>query len=846
MSGRPQQGSNGQQSRLWFRWGIREKLIGVVLAVVAVILLLTGFLFETLSEVAEVEHEATRVSQRIRWMDKVVKLAVDMETGVRGFVLTGNEEFLEPYHSGDAEIYGLLETLRLDAALRSGEGQLERVEQVAVLLDTWRMRVATPLIDLRRGDDVASATDLVASGRGKVLTDAIRAAASAYVTGETARLEQRREHAEVAREDALRQFVMGASAAAVAALLALGIFGLGLTRTLRELSASASAMTTGEWSVQVDESRRDELGDVARAFNMMAQQVTVQATELAAQNEELIAQQDSLEHSYRQLEDREASTKALFDFASEIAGTVKLDDLSRTILHRYLALYQTEAGAVYVLDGPDAQRYRLIAQSGLTPSLLGQVVQLDEGPVGRCAQQREPLTFRYPETGMRVPIYGEELPVQAEVCIPMVHLGQAVAVIVLGLTSVRPIPESTWQQAASMSVQGAMAVAGALVYREVERHLVAVREHAAVVEDLNTALEDEKRRANEQRDTYLSIITNIKSAACLVDDDNRVVLTNPSFCRFFGFTVPPESGTPVPDVMKEALPFASNPEEFARTVRDYFEQPVADESGKIETTRDGKKSVLHWYVVPVQGVGRLFIFRDNTVLEEIDRMKTEFISTVSHELRTPLTSILGYVDLILEGDAGETNELQREFLGIVHKNTCRLKELINDLLDIERIESGRIQVDMETIDFREVVGQVAKTFEVSAQQKGLDFQVVLADGPVPVIGDYNRLVQLVSNLVSNAVKYTREGTVTVRLAEAAPMVRLDVADTGIGMTEKDVAQLFTKFFRADNSYTREVGGTGLGLSIVKALLVEHGGHIEVESAPGKGSTFTVRLPLAVV
>jgi signal transduction histidine kinase/CHASE3 domain sensor protein len=823
------------------RWGIREKLVGVVLAVGAIIFILTAYLFGTLREVAEVEREAERVVQRIRLMDRVVKLTIDMETGARGFVITGREDFLVPYMTADAQVYGVLETLRRDAALRPGEGQLERIEQIALLLDQWRTRVAEPMIGFRREGDPDSAEQIVSSGQGKALTDAIRAAAADYTDKETQTLDQRRERAQRARDDAKLRFAVGAGTAAFSALLALALFGVGLTRGLHGLSVAASMIGAGEWAVQVDERRQDELGDVARAFNLMAKQVTTQASELAAQNEELIAHQESLESSYRELEAIQARTKALFDFAADIAGTMDPDDLADRILRRYLALYGAEAGSVYVLEEPDVGCYRLVAQAGLRRSLLGHTIGLDEGPVGRCAALREPLDFRYPDTALRLPVYGEEMPVQAEICVPLVHLGQTVAVVVVGMLSYYPIPESVSRLSAAMSVQGALAVAGALVHREVERHLQAAREHAAVVERLNAALEEEKHRANEQRDTYLSIITNIRSAACLVDRQSRIVVTNPPFARFFGFRLPPEPGTPLSVAMRRVLPHIVDKESFEETITAYFEHPAEDQEGKVEVVvRDGRR-VLHWYVVPVSGVGHLFVFVDNTRLEEIDRMKSEFISTVSHELRTPLTSILGYVDLILEGDAGEVGETQREFLEIVQRNTHRLKELINDLLDIEKIESGRIRIDMEPVDLREVALQVCQTFEVIADRKGLSFRVEVPEEPVIVTGDHDRLVQVASNLVSNAVKYTMEGGIRVRLARDGETVRLAVTDTGIGMTEAEQAQLFSRFFRADNTYTREVGGTGLGLSIVKALVDQHGGTVAVRSAPGKGSTFTVTL-----
>ncbi len=241
-------------------------------------------------------------------------------------------------------------------------------------------------------------------------------------------------------------------------------------------------------------------------------------------------------------------------------------------------------------------------------------------------------------------------------------------------------------------------------------------------------------------------------------------------------------------------------------------------------------------IVSAQG-----IVRDVSVKKEVDRMKTEFISTVSHELRTPLTSIRGYVDMILDGDTGEINEDQRKFLEIVDRNTERLTDLINDLLDAERIESGRIKFARVPVDMEHVLDEAISTFRVAAQERGLSFDVSIEKVP-KIIGDHDRLVQVFSNLLSNSVKYTQEGGITLKAHAKGNEVYISITDTGVGMSKNDLSKLFTKFFRADSAYTREVGGTGLGLSIVKSILDSHQGTINVSSKLGAGTSVDITLP----
>jgi len=222
-------------------------------------------------------------------------------------------------------------------------------------------------------------------------------------------------------------------------------------------------------------------------------------------------------------------------------------------------------------------------------------------------------------------------------------------------------------------------------------------------------------------------------------------------------------------------------------------------------------------------------------------MKTEFISTVSHELRTPLTSIKGYIDLILDGDTGEINELQKEFLGIVYQNSERLNNLINDLLDVEKIESGKIEMQFDNFSLTDIVTNAVKTMEPSADKKGLKIISGIKDG-IELLGDSDRIMQVLINLISNAIKFTKEGSIKVELKSINGKPEIVVRDTGIGISKSDQKRLFTKFFRADDEYTRSVGGTGLGLSITKTIIEKHGGEIKVKSEVNKGTEFRVILP----
>jgi signal transduction histidine kinase len=214
---------------------------------------------------------------------------------------------------------------------------------------------------------------------------------------------------------------------------------------------------------------------------------------------------------------------------------------------------------------------------------------------------------------------------------------------------------------------------------------------------------------------------------------------------------------------------------------------------------------------------------------------------VSHELRTPLTSIQGYADLLIEDKriAGE----QRESLTLVKKNSDRLLGLINDLLDLSCIEAGRLDLHRKSLDLARLIPEVAGSLRPLIETKRQQLTLDLGETLPAVWADADRVTQILTNLISNAHKYTlAQGSITVAARRDDGFVRVDVSDTGIGLSPEDQAQLFTKYFRAHDRSPQAAGGTGLGLVITRLLVELHGGRITVSSAPGLGSTFSFSLP----
>jgi signal transduction histidine kinase len=237
--------------------------------------------------------------------------------------------------------------------------------------------------------------------------------------------------------------------------------------------------------------------------------------------------------------------------------------------------------------------------------------------------------------------------------------------------------------------------------------------------------------------------------------------------------------------------------------------------------------------------------QQNLAIQEANRLKTEFVSMVSHELRTPLTSIQGYAELLLEDQ--RITEEQRETLTIVKKNSDRLLGLVNDLLDLSRMEAGKLDLHRANLDLARLIPQVTGSLRPLIDAKRQRLKLDLSEALPAVWADQDRVTQILTNLISNAHKYTlAEGNITVAARQDDGFVRVDVSDTGIGLSPEDQAQLFTKFFRAHERSPQAGGGTGLGLVICRLLVELHGGRITVSSAPGQGSTFSFSLPVQEV
>jgi PAS domain S-box-containing protein len=325
-----------------------------------------------------------------------------------------------------------------------------------------------------------------------------------------------------------------------------------------------------------------------------------------------------------------------------------------------------------------------------------------------------------------------------------------------------------------------------------------------------------------------SIVEHIEDGVVILDNKLNLLLINPAARRAFGLWLednvvgkPVEDVLPHPDLKSLLSEGSDNAMPHQEIVFD-----------------DGR--VLSAQYTRIPGIGIGLTMQDITYLKQIDRLKNEFVHTVSHDLRSPLTAILGYVDLL--DRVGPVNEQQREFIHRVQVSVENITALINDLLELGRIEAG-FDGQKEEVPFEGIIRYTLETLGPQISEKRLNLRLNLPANIPSMRGNPIRLRQMLDNMIGNAIKYTPDdGNISIELEAQSEQIIVRISDNGPGIPPSDQPHIFEKFYRASN-VPKGIGGSGLGLAIVKSIVDSHHGRIWVESLLGKGSTFTVVLPL---
>lgn len=385
----------------------------------------------------------------------------------------------------------------------------------------------------------------------------------------------------------------------------------------------------------------------------------------------------------------------------------------------------------------------------------------------------------------------------------------------------------------SRLVRGASALATGRIRRvdiPEEEELAAL---ALALNRLAETAEAQFAAVRDERDQLKAILASMTEGVLVIAADGRALLANPAFSNLFDVRGE-VTGQTVLELLRQP--------ELARIVDDTL-RLGEPQSGQIELQSPERRTLLLASAALAGGErGAVVVVRDTTELTRVADMRRDFVGNVSHELKTPLAAIRGYAETLRDGALDDPPVAQR-FTGRILEQCRRLQALLDDLLTLSRLESVALR-EREPVEIDAVVRQAVDTLAPVAREKRVQVKVVAPDVPA-VLGEADAIERLVLNLLENALKYNRpDGEVTVLLSTTGSEVLLEVGDTGIGIPPESLPRIFERFYRVDKGRARDEGGTGLGLAIVKHVAQAHGGHVDVDSRLGRGTTFRVRLPAA--
>ncbi|HRT06770.1 MAG TPA: ATP-binding protein [Candidatus Paceibacterota bacterium] len=366
------------------------------------------------------------------------------------------------------------------------------------------------------------------------------------------------------------------------------------------------------------------------------------------------------------------------------------------------------------------------------------------------------------------------------------------------------------------------------------RHRAALRE---AERRLSTWSQASQERESELQARQEALLNSMVEGLLLLDEDGRVELANRALVKLLDLPGDPRGKSLIETVRAH---------ELAGLVKSLSpQQPLLDYQLRLAGSPEKWLQVngAAWLDNQGRPRGTVLVFHDLTRLKKLERNREEFVANVSHELRTPLSMIKGYVETLLEG-AKDNPEVATRFLETINRNADRLKLLIEDLLTISELESGRVRLNLQPVALRAAADKVLGDFKARAGAKEIKLTNAVPD--LPVRADLNRLEQVLGNLVDNAIKYGRPGGwVEVSARPANPgLVEICVRDNGPGIPPEALERIFERFYRVDKARSREQGGTGLGLSIVKHIVQSHGGTAWARSEPGQGASFFFTMPEA--
>lgn len=761
---------------------IKAKLIGAfavsLLALIAVCCIYQQSFARLVEARRWVEHTQTVLEK----LESIVSLCKDVETGVRGYTITGQEAFLEPYTRAVRQIAPLVGEIRtLTSDNPSEQKKIERLDE----LEAANIAFGAKIVELTRTHGVKAASDVTATQQGKKLMDALRAQIAEMEDEERELLAKRTAEADhllaIISIGTICGAVIAGLLTSVAALTTITSFG----KSVRNLQAGLDKIGAGDLDQRVATNTNDEFSRLGGAFNDMAGKLKA-----------------SMEDSHNQ----SWLNKGLSQLGQALQGERDPQAAAQKVLSEFAAAIGSRHGMFYIVDSANgSSKISLLASyAHHERKNLANSFEFGQGLIGQCALEKQKIIVEnLPDDFIRITSALGEAQPASTVVVPVVFEDRVKAVI----------------EQASFS---------RLTPMQIEYLDQAARNLGVILNSIEAAQRTEKLLRQEQ--------TMTEELQC---QQEELTETNRKL----------EALANSLQTSEEEL--RQQQEELQQTNEELEERTRLQSKQNVELER--KNSELERLRQEMQEKAQQ--------LSVTSKYKSEFLSNMSHELRTPLNSLLILSKLLFENAEGNLTEKQVTFARAIHSAGADLLVLIDDVLDISKIEAGAMSIDIAPESVHALCATTMSNFEAIAADKKLRISLEMEPQlPRFLQTDGRRLQQILKNLLANAVKFTEAGSVTLNvttaksgwtpgrqtLDEANQVISFAVTDTGIGIAADKQQLVFEAFQQADGTTNRRFGGTGLGLAISREIARLLGGEIKLDSAPGKGSTFTVYIPTEYV
>ncbi len=804
---------------------LRTKLILGYTLIFVLMVVISMITYRTTTAFIDTAGMISHTHQVISNVRQIEKLLIDMETGVRGFLITGTEEFLEPYNDG-IKTYDFAVT-ELKLLVVDNPSQVERLNRVNELTREWQNSHGKPEIALRRevingAATMHDVTTLVEKGSAKAVMDLIRIKINEFIEVENNLLTRRNEISLAAASwsifvitygtfitivfgfaavffisrSILKQ--IGGEPALIASITgqistgdlevdldlegASGIMGsVGvMTSTLRDVATQAEAIAAGDYAADVaPRSEQDKLG---AALQVM--------TRALRESQHLNERQDWLKTGITRLND-------------VLRGDAVLVELASKTISEMSTYLDAKVGAIFLSGGDDDTALTLQGSYAyMKRKGVSNVFELGEGLVGQAAlEKQQVLVSNVPEDYVKITSgLGERIP--SFICVTPFISGDRV----LGVVEVGMLNDMTEDQMEYIA-QAMPALAIAVESTQARTDLAdSLRESMALSEELLTQ-QEELKVSNEELEGQTQMLKQSEVDLQSQQEELRVINT-----ELTGKSVVLEQQKRSVELTNEKLEIS--------------QQEIEEKASE---------------------------------LAQASQYKSEFLANMSHELRTPLNSLLILAGTLAANRGGNLLKDQVDSAKVIHSSGIDLLNLINEILDLSKIEAGEMNIDRDDVQIRVLADSIKRSFLHMLKEKGLELKVSIAENtPSYIRSDGRRIEQVIRNLMSNALKFTETGGITVSFSrpsnkadlsmsglDSEQAVAISIKDTGVGIPVAKQKIIFEAFQQADSGTARKYGGTGLGLSISRELTGLLGGEIQLESEEGKGTTFTLYLPVGM-